>query len=85
MGPFTIVEKQAENCYILDIPAHIRGRSYPVFHSSDLILYESRIIDPIGMLPDGRWDEVVDDSEGGDGPSGGDGQKDDSSGGPVLV
>ena len=37
------------------------------------------------MLPDGREDEVVDDSEGGDGTSGGDGQEDDSMGGPVLV
>ena len=43
------------------------------------------ILDPIGMLPDGREDEVVDDSEGGNGPSGGDGPEGDSSGGPVLV
>ena len=60
MGPFTIVEKRAQNCYRLEIPAHIRGRAYPVFYSSDLIPYESRILDPIGMLPDGREDEVLD-------------------------
>ncbi len=37
------------------------------------------------MLPDGREDEVVDGSEGGNGPSGVDGPEDDSSGGPVLA
>ena len=35
----------------------------PVFHSSDLIPYETRVLDPEGMLP-----EVA--GEGGDGPGG---------------
>ena len=47
IGPFTIVEKMAENCYRLDIPEHIRGRAYPVFHSSNLIPYETRVLNPL--------------------------------------
>ena len=56
-----------------------------MFHSIDLLPYECRILDRIGMLPDGREDEVLDGSEGGDGPSGEDGPEDDSRGRPVLV
>ena len=46
----------------LEIPLAVRGRAVPVFHSSDLISYETRVLDPAGMLT-----EVAGDDETGDG------------------
>ena len=46
-----------------EIPITIRGRSVPVFHSSDLIAYETRVLDPAWMLPE---DAGEDRTEGGD-------------------
>ena len=46
----------------------------PVFHSSDLIPYETRILDPAGMLPEvAGEDEACDGGRGdyGGGPGGG--------------
>ena len=51
----------------LEIQLAVRGRAVPVFHSSDLIPYETRVLDPEGMLP-----EVAgEDEPGGDGGVGG--------------
>ena len=36
----------------LEIPLAVRGMAVPVFHSSDLIPYETRVLDPEGMLPE---------------------------------
>ena len=38
--------------FLLDIPLVLRGRASPIFHSSDLIPYETRLLDPMGMLPE---------------------------------
>ena len=43
----------------LEIHLAVRGRAVPVFHSSDLIQFETRVLDPEGMLPE---------IEGEDGP-----------------
>ena len=61
----------------LEIPLAVRGRAVPVFHSSDLIPYETRVLDPEGMLPevagedepggDGGGGDDVDDTGGGSG------------------
>ena len=52
----------------LEIPLAVQGMAVPVFHSSDLIPYETRVLDPEGMLP-----EVA--GEGGDEPGGDDGAR----------
>ena len=46
VGPFTIVRQITRNTFELDIPAATLGRASPVFHSSNLIPYESRLLDP---------------------------------------
>ena len=35
------------------MPDHIRGESYPVFDSSDLIPCGTRALDPVEMFPNG--------------------------------
>ena len=61
----------------LEIPLAVRGRAVTVFHSSDLISYETRVLDPEGMLPEvAGEDEPGGDGGGGgavDGPGGGSG------------
>ena len=52
----------------LEIPLAVRGRAVPVFHSSDLIQYETMVLDLEGMLPV----VVGKDEPGGDGGGGGD-------------
>ena len=49
-GPFTIVKKISNNTVELKIPALLLGKAKPVFHSSVLIPYESRVLDPEGMI-----------------------------------
>ena len=52
----------------LEIPLAVRGRAVPVFHSSDLIPYETRVLDPEGMLPEVAVEDGPGDDEGrGDG------------------
>ena len=36
----------------LEIPLAVRGKAVPVFHSSDLIPFNTRVLDPEGMLPE---------------------------------
>ena len=60
-----------------EIPIAIRGTAVPVFHSSDLIPYETRFLDPAWMLPEemveDRPEGVDDDASGGTGTGGGPG------------
>ena len=68
VGPFR-VKRVLKPCTLeLEIQLAVRGRAVPVFHSSDLIPYETRVLEPECMLP-----EVAgkDEPEGGGG--GGDG------------
>lgn len=46
VGPFAIKAKVTQNTYVLDIPIALLGRASPVFHSSELIPYESRLLHP---------------------------------------
>ena len=60
----------------LEIPLAVRGMAVPVFHSSDLIPYETRVLDPEGMLPEVAKEDKpgCDDGGGGSavyGPGGG--------------
>ena len=48
----------------------VRGRAVPVFHSSDLIPYETRVLDPAGMLPEVAGEDDTCDEGGGDGRGG---------------
>ena len=61
----------------VEIPLAVRGRAVPVFHSSDLIPYETRVLDQEGMLPEvaGEDEPGGDDGGGGavDQPGGGSG------------
>jgi hypothetical protein len=73
VGPFPIIKVITPTTFLLDIPLVLRGRASPIFHSSDLIPYETRLLDPMGMLPEDEPDEEpepggVDGSEGGEGP-----------------
>ena len=62
VGPFRIKRVLTPCTMELEIHIAIRGRAVPVFNSSDLIPYESRVLDLAGMLPE----EVVEErSEGG--------------------
>ena len=45
-GPFVIIKMITRNTFVLDIPASTLGRASPVFHASDLIPYESRLLVP---------------------------------------
>ena len=51
--------------------------SVPVFHSSDLIPYKTRVLDPEGMLPEVAGEDEPEGDNGrggaGDGPDGGSG------------
>jgi hypothetical protein len=81
VGPFTIMRKLTPTTLVLDIPKEIRGRAHPVFHSSDLIPYKTRILDPVGMLPDDEAEDLDPPDEGGEGG----GDEGGGTSGPVLV
>ena len=67
VGPFSVKRVLTPCTLELEIPLAVRGRAVPVFHSSDLIPYETRVLDPEGMLP-----EVAgEDEPGGYGGGGG--------------
>ena len=47
------VKKVLTPCTLeLEIPLALRGRAVPVFHSSDLIPYETRVLDPADPDPE---------------------------------
>ena len=46
----------------LEIPLAARGRAVPVFHFSDLIPYESSVLDPAAMLPEVAVEDGTGDS-----------------------
>ena len=67
VGPFRVKRVLTPCTLELEIPLAVRGRAVPVFHSSDLIPYETRVLDPEGMLPEvAGEDEPGDDGRGGD-------------------
>ena len=69
VGPFSVKRLLTPCTLELEILLAVRGRAVPVFHSNDLIPYETRVLDPEGMLP-----EVAgEDEPGGDGGGGDDG------------
>ena len=61
-GPFSIKKVISLNAMQLDIPHELLGGSTPVFHTSQLIPYQVRILDPVGMLPEDEDD--LDDAYG---------------------
>ena len=77
VGPFRVKRVLTLCTLELEIPLAVRGRAVPVFHSSDMIPYETRVLDPEGMLPEvaGEDEPGGDDGGGGtgDGPGGGSG------------
>jgi hypothetical protein len=73
VGPFTIIRAITPNTFVLDIPKEVRGRATPVFHSRDLIPYETRMLDPVGMLPEDEGSQPPHEDDGdGDPDPGGD-------------
>ena len=58
-GPFTITRKLTTNTFALDIPASTLGRASPVFHSSDLIPYASRLLEPEAGVDSPDFDELM--------------------------
>ena len=67
VGPFRVKMVLTPCTLELEIPLAVRGIAVPVFHSSDLIPYETIVLDQEGMLP-----EVAgEDEPRGDGGGGG--------------
>ena len=50
VGPYRISQRITKNTFELAIPTKMVGKM-PVFHSSELIPYETRELDPVGALP----------------------------------
>ena len=59
MGPFKIKKQITQNTFEIDRPPAIRKKMRPVFHSSELIPFETKDLDPVGLIPP---------REGADGP-----------------
>ena len=51
VGPYRILRRITKNTFELAIPTKLVGKMRPVFHSSELIPYETRELDPVGALP----------------------------------
>jgi hypothetical protein len=51
VGPYRIKRQITNNTFEIDIPQAKRKNMHPVFHSSELIPFESRELDPVGALP----------------------------------
>ena len=66
VGPFRVKRVLTPCTLELEIPLAVRGRAVPVFHSSDLIPYETRVLDPAGMLPEVAGEYETGDGGGGD-------------------
>ena len=49
--PFKIKKQITQNTFEIDIPPAIVKKMRPVFHSSELIPFETRDLDPVGFLP----------------------------------
>jgi hypothetical protein len=50
-GPFRIRRQITANTFELDIPAALAPRMRPVFHASELIPYETRVLEPLVDVP----------------------------------
>ena len=72
VGPFRVKRVLTPGTLELEIPLAVRGIAVPVFHSSDLIPYETRVLGPEGMLPEVAGEDVPGD-DGGGGDAGGPG------------
>ena len=51
VGPYKIKKQITQNTFEIDIPPAVRKKMRPVFHSSELIPFETRELDPVGALP----------------------------------
>ena len=60
MGPFRIKRLVSLTTVELDMPSDLLGGMRPVFHTEYLIPYETRYLDPEGMLPEDDADDVGD-------------------------
>ena len=73
VGPFRVKRVLTPCTLEKEIPLAVRGLAVPVFHSSDLIPYETMVLDPEGMLPEvpggdgggGDWSGPVRGPRGG--------------------
>jgi len=52
VGPLSVKRVLTPCTLELEIPLAVRGMAVPVFHSSDLIPYETMVLDPEGILPE---------------------------------
>ena len=50
-GPFCIRRQITANTFELDIPVALAPRMRPVFHASELIPYETRVLEPLVDVP----------------------------------
>ena len=67
VGPFR-VKRVLTTCTLkLEIPLAVRGMAVPVFHSSDLIPYDTMVLDLAGMLPEVEGEDGTCGSGGGGG------------------
>ena len=51
VGPYVIKKQITQNTFDIDIPPAIKKNMRAVFHSSELIPWEVRELDPVGSLP----------------------------------
>ena len=51
VGPYKIKKQITQNTFEIDIPPAVRKKMRPVFHSSELIPFETRELDPVEALP----------------------------------
>ena len=64
VGPFRVKRVLTPCTLELEIPLAVRGMAVPVFHSSDLIPYETKVLDPEGMLPEVTGEDEPGDDDG---------------------
>ena len=68
VGHFRVTRVLTKCTLDLEMPLAVQRRDVPAFHSSDLIPYDTMVLDPAGMLP-----EVAGEDDAGDVRGGGDG------------
>ena len=50
VGPFKIKKQITQNTFEIDRPPAIRKKMRPVFYSSELIHFETKDLDPVGLI-----------------------------------
>ena len=77
VGPFRVKRVLTPCTLELEIPLALRGMAVPVFHSSDLIPYETMVLDQENMIREVAGEDEPGEDGGrggdGDGPRGGSG------------